>query len=55
MQRSFITLTIAGASLMIPYSYELTPYLRMPTDFSGWPVHCEIEPGGFALKKSVTM
>ena len=55
MQPSFITLTIAGVSLMIPYSHELTPCLRMPTDSSGWPVHCEIEPGGLTQKKSVTM
>ena len=38
---------ITAATLTIWYSRELTSYLRMSTDFSGWTVRsCESEPGG---------
>ena len=40
-------LTIASVPLKIQYSCELTSYLRMSTDFSGWTVCGYVsEPGG---------
>ena len=38
--------TNAATPLMIQYLHELTSYPRMLTDFSGWTVRCESEPGG---------
>ena len=42
---------MAAAPSTIGYPCELTLFLRMLTDFSGWTVRCENKPGGACFEE----